>query len=1011
MHTCPCLQFRSILEPCLLGNGVCGNDASQAAATASANRLPTLHATAVNEGRLEKKRDHCLWFELVMMFCAAMKVLRSVVQREEGPQQVLARDRQENIHECALRQKPRCIVRAREADLVFPSHKLAGARPALWWLRQPWVMAAVGCSAEAPREADGTSLVLVACGTVGDVQPLWEYACSSTHATVGFVCPGVLAGAAVRQRWLAAAFHESFPICADLLAPCAPPHVQVLPLSISCFVSCDDESASRPSKRPRTNACSQTDVGLAPAKASQRASLRLAPTDLQLLLSKCCPTPPLCPPQLVLFNLFALEAWLVACAVQVPAVLLTPYPPWQDRPPGVLEALKHDAPVTWATLNHPPSEACLDLATVGHVAWPLLCPVRWAELHDALQASAGGRRLSTVFQRRSTMPSLRVLYACAHALLPHQGFWPKNVSVVGSPGSSWWPTQQGDELPAEAVLSALIPSPDLLLVSLATIDSMGLLVDAHALLQCLAALENVAVWVQGSLTGQVWQVWKQGQPSDFDGSAGPAAYLQQLHQGPARRLLVTPYPTPHADVYACARARGMRVTHLHHAGCGTSQTCLAHAVPSLACPFRFDQPDRAAQLAYIGAGVHISPTALAQPQPCGEDSSTESGDEASSTAASALRKLRMCSSAQVLRRALVRCRRLGTNLHRLRAQVLAEAETFALNVTSACSQVLECHRRISLSPEELQWPSAQGLPGVCCHSITLWGTAGGEAPSLGLSWGVPLATTKRSIRFLSNCPAEAALFVREIWQDAVYRPALERCSQAQATILLDVGANIGLASLAALSGPSAVHFVVAFEPSPSAQALFLDNMHVNGIRCEVVQSAEDLSQAVARAESARHPAVVLCTVALSALLAPEVPQHASFVEFPGLLGHSSLLCAFDPRSSAEGLARQHRRKLCKSNVIPHVSVWDAGHTLHLTLAALKGPCAVNVKVDVERHELEVLRSFTRAPVASAVRTIAAEVHSSNLSAAKQVLVDSGLRVSGQSILGGAGDAQVLLASR
>jgi FkbM family methyltransferase len=85
--------------------------------------------------------------------------------------------------------------------------------------------------------------------------------------------------------------------------------------------------------------------------------------------------------------------------------------------------------------------------------------------------------------------------------------------------------------------------------------------------------------------------------------------------------------------------------------------------------------------------------------------------------------------------------------------------------------------------------------------------------------------------------------IREIWLDEAYRLPFEDPSG----VLLDLGANIGMASLWLAKSYPLTH-VIAVEPDPNNAALVRQNFELNGIAGEVLEAAIGPKEAVARFE-------------------------------------------------------------------------------------------------------------------------------------------------------------------
>ena len=334
------------------------------------------------------------------------------------------------------------------------------------------------------------------------------------------------------------------------------------------------------------------------------------------------------PQRLVIFNMFALEAWHCSLACGVPAVLASAYPPWTSPGPGALRQLEVELPILHAHMQHKHSLG-MQLSTWRRWAWPLLSPGRWEELWRGIQTSLAGRGGGMHCARpgwcRAPLPPLQALLLCDQHLHSHPEL---QADCCGMP-PPLAPSKEGGLHEAAMVLHTVhttfgtqhgaaaaheTPCVGFLLASLATPERMGVLADAGTVLATLSSLSDllhapVLLQCCDSVPGGLWDSVRSSCETLTAGSRDatvsvPAwcSWVQQeakesiKHSG----VFCLPITIEHSDLAAAAKAvssEGTPPPHpfalLHHGGVGTARTALQLGIPQVMVPFAFDQPARA----------------------------------------------------------------------------------------------------------------------------------------------------------------------------------------------------------------------------------------------------------------------------------------------------------------------------------------------------------------------------------------------------------------------------------
>lgn len=216
--------------------------------------------------------------------------------------------------------------------------------------------------------------------------------------------------------------------------------------------------------------------------------------------------------------------------------------------------------------------------------------------------------------------------------------------------------------------------------------------------------------------------------------------------------------------------------------------------------------------------------------------------------------------------------------------------------------------------------------------------------------------------------AEALTLWREIFEEDCYGGAASQLKAGD--LVLDIGANIGLASMRFGNAAPDVH-VVAVEPAPRTFACLKLNLQRSGVDGTAVRAAVMASSGT-----------------------------TSFTYYPNAPGNSS---AFADPSSDDATTRAYLRNLgVDDDEYVEELLADLHSGEHLVVPALtvadllspyEGRHVGVLKVDVEGAELEVLRGLSPENW-NAIRYVVAEVHDvdGRLEAVTALLVSAGLSV-------------------
>ncbi len=199
-------------------------------------------------------------------------------------------------------------------------------------------------------------------------------------------------------------------------------------------------------------------------------------------------------------------------------------------------------------------------------------------------------------------------------------------------------------------------------------------------------------------------------------------------------------------------------------------------------------------------------------------------------------------------------------------------------------------------------------------------------------------------------PAEAQLLWQEVTSDGFYRRAAGRLRSGDT--VLDIGGNVGLASLGFADARPDIH-VIAAEPAPDVFACLARNF----------------------AAHLRHGTPLRAAVAAEA-------GSGTMVYYPDAPGNSGL---YADREADDDITRTflRNRGLDDSSIADVLDGLHVGETIEVAITTVSdilrehgSPDIALLKIDVERAELDVLRGI-REEDWPRIRSVVAEVHDEN----------------------------------
>ncbi|KAL4436583.1 hypothetical protein ABPG75_003722 [Micractinium tetrahymenae] len=722
---------------------------------------------------------------------------------------------------------------------------------------------------------------------------------------------------------------------------------------------------------------------------------------------------------LLIFNLFALEAFHLAEALRIPCLAaspcLVPYAP----PAGFERRFRLAHPQLYERLQAADKRRQLDTVDAGsasggtvgwsdvrHWLWPLFTE-RWGPWRY--------HRLGlpeVPFSDRPPGEDLPapppLLYGISEAVVPRPGFWPQAAHLCGFWSGQHCFAGSQDQLPmlvatllashgaegvqqqaggghsaaTQAGLEAVAAAPPSAQAERAPIcvdfGSMGLLgLLPHPRL--LAAVLQAAARLLGRrmlLLTAGWQPLLEAcreleqqqavqeaqlrQQQQQEGQQQPPQQ-QQCQQQQSPWLAALQQPVPHDLLLPhCAAI-------LHHGGAGTVAAALRCGTPQLICPLHFDQRQWAERVAWLGCGAQLSPAALLQdgPEQAGDQAA---GDGKPKAAQQLLLQQQAVEEAArglaVALAALPRDDGVCQQCARLRDQ-LAQEDGLAAAVALVREQLAgqgQQQVRLQAGQPEQQPPAATSAAAAATAV---------QAPvqRVELPGGL-------SVRCIS--PSEAAFIHGEVFQQNCYFPAGIRLSPG--SVVVDAGANIGLFALRVLLDRQlapAVSRLYAFEPLPPTANVLEANLREHGVADKVMVLRLGLHSAPGSLDFTFYPAMPGNSTA-----APAEKWEHQRPAMAALMGSAAADACFQGAASIQ----------CPVTTLAQFAREQRLQRIDL------------LKVDVEGSELELLRGLD-PNTWRLVCQVVAEVHDvgDRLAVATRLLEAAGFAVHAERAHGPAGN--------
>ncbi len=628
----------------------------------------------------------------------------------------------------------------------------------------------------------------------------------------------------------------------------------------------------------------------------------------------------------LLHNLFALEAVHLAEALGVPSCAAAPYVVPYGMPSGFAGALERTLPAVAHALRHTPP-GTLSMREVEHWLWPLWTE-RWGDWRaDRLRLPA--LPLDVGDDAPVTLPRAPpLLYGFSEQLVTRPGYWPESTHITGfwhaERDSAYEDERDLEPEPGYAppstlnhFLTAFRPVSDpVALITFGSMASMdGALPFPRTLLRCLAEaltearLRGVLLMDAGSSLAAAWRAGAD--TLHDDGTSSVAAWPHMLG---VATFVPHKWLMPRCHVV------------LHHGGSGTCAAALRAGVSQAIMPFMYDQFFWAERLAEIGVAAALNHlVVLCDPRDA----------EEVRVATYAIEQALRAALAPAVKQAAREWRSRLVYEDGIPAAVDIIAREAALCKTG---DVAAAARRL-LAPLPPEAAADDEEPPDASH--------------VHLPGGLRVAAV--------GTAAEVAHLYEEIFVSDVYLRRGFGAALRPGTLVIDVGANIGLfclriAALFASRNERAAR-VLALEPLPRTFAALQENVAtlpgVTPLQLGVVAECE--------------------------------PSRAEFTFWPRMSGQSTLY-------PAEKLSLQ-RHAIAPCLWARPQTVSCPVTTLHALFAAhlAPGEHVSLLKIDVEGAELDVLRSLQPCDWGR-VDAVVAEVHDvdGRADAAVAMLVAAGL---------------------
>jgi UDP:flavonoid glycosyltransferase YjiC (YdhE family) len=307
--------------------------------------------------------------------------------------------------------------------------------------------------------------------------------------------------------------------------------------------------------------------------------------------------------EVIVFNLFSLEGFLVAELLQLPCIVVQPYLIPTPMPAAVSGYIRRTRPALYTHLHQQPAATTATAATaataapsaaaaaalqsgsvqwrdVEHWMWPLLTP-HWTAVREQL-AAAAGLALPAADAVWTQRKAPAVLYALSPQLVDRTPDWPPSAVACGS----IYPQIALEAAAAEQHSTEL----DSLQQWLAQCDEKPVYIGLGSAALCTTS----DVHIPGVLAALVQGAVSAGARVLLCCDAATAAAVELLLQ-----------PCDESQLYTLTAA----VQHawhfprcllaVHHGGSGTVAAAARAGLPHVICPMFFDQVSSSHSIAYI----------------------------------------------------------------------------------------------------------------------------------------------------------------------------------------------------------------------------------------------------------------------------------------------------------------------------------------------------------------------------------------------------------------------------
>jgi UDP:flavonoid glycosyltransferase YjiC (YdhE family) len=277
----------------------------------------------------------------------------------------------------------------------------------------------------------------------------------------------------------------------------------------------------------------------------------------------------------IVFNLFALEGFLVAELLQLPCLVVQPYLIPTPMPAAISGYIRRARPALYTHLHQPPAAAAattVQWCDVEHWMWPLLTP-HWTAVREQLAAAAGlALPAADTVWMQCKAPA--VFYALSPQLVDRTPDWPASAVACGA------------IYPQPAVEAAAAEQHSTELSSLqqwlSQCEDKPVYIGLGSAAQCTTS----DVHIPGVLAALVQGAVSAGARVLLCCDAATAAAVDKL-------LLLQPCGESQVFVMTAAVQHAWLLPKcllaVHHGGSGTVAAVARAGLPHVICPMFFDQ--------------------------------------------------------------------------------------------------------------------------------------------------------------------------------------------------------------------------------------------------------------------------------------------------------------------------------------------------------------------------------------------------------------------------------------